>query len=288
MFSRSAICAIIFIPSIVLALPRKENSSLHLRKIHTQPNKTIPTSAQPIVNQFDVDDVKYKSLSISQIKYPTVHRKKKISALTPKNSFRQYGMKQKKYIVRKGDTLHSIARKFNIDIHQLADYNQLSSHCELRMGQKLKIPVQKNMRSKSNSKNYENEEITLPPIRFIWPVRQLRVVHLDEVSGTRPLGVIIESFKGEPVFCAAHGTVEKIGEMRGFGRYVIMKHNHQYLTVYSGLKEIFVEEGDDIPRGRKLGTHEGSLHFQINFAGKPLNPLELLPEKKQIYSRVAH
>lgn len=44
------------------------------------------------------------------------------------------------YIVEKGDTLYSVAKKFNISVNKLKEYNNLSSNL-LSVGQKLLIPI---------------------------------------------------------------------------------------------------------------------------------------------------
>ena len=44
------------------------------------------------------------------------------------------------YIVEKGDTLYSIAKKFDISVNKLKEYNQLSNNL-LSIGQKLIIPI---------------------------------------------------------------------------------------------------------------------------------------------------
>jgi len=84
---------------------------------------------------------------------------------------------------------------------------------------------------------------------------------------------------GAPVLSSARGVVEKIGTMRGFGHYVIIKHERHYLTVYSRMSGINVSEGDTVGRGRMIGTQGDELHFQINRAGRPLDPLALLPDR---------
>ena len=44
------------------------------------------------------------------------------------------------YIVEKGDTLYSVAKKFDISVNKLKEYNNLSSNL-LNIGQKLLIPI---------------------------------------------------------------------------------------------------------------------------------------------------
>ena len=44
------------------------------------------------------------------------------------------------YVVQKGDSLYSIAKKFDISVNKLKEYNNLSNNL-LSVGQKLLIPI---------------------------------------------------------------------------------------------------------------------------------------------------
>lgn len=273
MFKKSALCFVLFIPALAIALSRDDNKLFFIMPYNSKKSIQSDSISSPI--QYKANDEEYECIALKNpentISYRRIENKNESLFDTT------YG-KSKIYFVRKGETLYSIARKFNIDVNNLASYNSISPHQQLRIGQKLKIPSHKNF-LKNHQKNNNHEQINRP-IHFTWPVRTVRFVHLDDVGGTRPLGIIIESQYSTSVLCSAKGIVEKIGEMRGFGRYVIIKHKHHYLTIYSGLKDIFVEEGEEVPRGKKIATHDGTLHFQINHGGKPLNPLDLLKPKK--------
>ena len=45
------------------------------------------------------------------------------------------------YIVEKGDTLYSIAKKFDISVNKLKEYNNLTNNL-LNIGQKILIPIE--------------------------------------------------------------------------------------------------------------------------------------------------
>ncbi len=184
------------------------------------------------------------------------------------------------YRVKKGDTLYSIARTFHVSPDTICAQNNISPSARLRVGERLKIPQAKHHDEYQPSTIVDDETRHVhSSVRFSWPVKHVLSVRRDEASGVRPLGIIIESSLSFTVVCAANGTVEKIGTMRGYGQYVIVKHSAHYLTVYSGLKNILVQEGDEVRRGKPIGTHEGNLHFQIHRAGRPINPLQLLPDR---------
>ena len=48
------------------------------------------------------------------------------------------------YIVEKGDTLYSIAKKFDISVNKLKEYNNLTNNL-LSVGQKILIPIEDDM-----------------------------------------------------------------------------------------------------------------------------------------------
>lgn len=48
---------------------------------------------------------------------------------------------QREYIVRAGDTLYSLARRFGLSVQALADYNRLEDPSKIIVGQRLRIPL---------------------------------------------------------------------------------------------------------------------------------------------------
>ena len=70
---------------------------------------------------------------------------------------------------------------------------------------------------------------------------------------------------------------------QGYGRFVIVDHDLDYLTLYAHLDKILVAEGDVVAQGQVLGTVGSTgnstgphLHFEIRDFGRLANPLELL------------
>ncbi|MEZ4734539.1 MAG: peptidoglycan DD-metalloendopeptidase family protein [Caldilineaceae bacterium] len=89
---------------------------------------------------------------------------------------------------------------------------------------------------------------------------------------------------GTPVAAADRGVVLRAGwNAQGYGLFVIIDHNIDYVTLYAHLSEILVEEGQVIAQGEivgKVGSTGNStgphLHFEIRDFGRLTNPLELL------------
>ncbi len=184
----------------------------------------------------------------------------------------------KTYRVKRGDTLFSIARKFHVSVNTIRRTNNIRQGSTLYSGQRLRIPSQE----KSRIARTAGSSRTQRRPRFSWPLTSILTIRRDSLDGVRPIGIIITGRPGANVQCSAMGTVKKIGMMRGYGRYVIVKHGTSYLTVYANLAQISVQEGQRVPRGRTIGRinhRDHSLHFQINKGGKAKNPLSLLPER---------
>ena len=81
------------------------------------------------------------------------------------------------------------------------------------------------------------------------------------------------------------GTVAHVGNQLGnYGRFVIMKHERGFQTLYAHLDSFdvrvgqFVYQGDIIGRmgntGRSTGPH---VHFSVIRNGRFVNPLNYLP-----------
>lgn len=89
---------------------------------------------------------------------------------------------------------------------------------------------------------------------------------------------------GTLVTAADRGVVIRAGwNNQGYGLFVIIDHNIDYVTLYAHLGELLVKEGQVIAQGDvigKVGSTGNStgphLHFEIRDFGRLTNPLELL------------
>lgn len=98
-------------------------------------------------------------------------------------------------------------------------------------------------------------------------------------------GINIGGALGAPVYAGADGKVVYVGTgVKSYGRLVIIKHANDYLSAYAHNQTIEVSEGDKVERGQKIATLGDSgapmpmLHFEIRKAGKPFDPLRVLPK----------
>jgi lipoprotein NlpD len=89
---------------------------------------------------------------------------------------------------------------------------------------------------------------------------------------------------GDPVLAAAAGKVILVSNaLRGYGNFVIIKHNNAFLSVYAHNSRILVKEEQSVSRGQKIAevgnsdTDQPKLHFEIRRQGKPVDPTKFLP-----------
>lgn len=117
--------------------------------------------------------------------------------------------------------------------------------------------------------------------RFTSPfgVRKDPFTHKKTFHGGIDIGVPI----GTPVYAAAAGKVIFVGNGKGYGKLVVIKHNYEYSTWYGHLSGFKVKKGDYVKQGdlialsgntgRTTGPH---LHFEVRRFNLRTNPLEAL------------
>ncbi len=114
-----------------------------------------------------------------------------------------------------------------------------------------------------------------------------KIIHPVYKTVTMCNGVDIKAPKGDKVFSVAPGTIDYIGWMRGYGKFIIVNHFGGYLTIYAHLDKVSVAQDQDVKYGEELGAvgETGSLtgpklHFQIRQSSETLNPRKWLEKKE--------
>jgi len=174
--------------------------------------------------------------------------------------------------VNSGDNLYRISIKYNISLDELVRVNNLKNN-GIHVGMVLKIPVEPEKPALEN---------TNKKVFFDWPVKKASFYKEDGFDGVKSIGIIISAPTGSLVYSSAKGIVEKVGFMRGYGKFVLVKHPDNYFTIYSYLENIGVKKGQAVNKGTIIGCvdpDKKSIHFQIDHNGKPVNPLDCLPRK---------
>lgn len=102
-------------------------------------------------------------------------------------------------------------------------------------------------------------------------------------------GLDVKVYVGDTIVSAFDGRVRVVKyERRGYGNYVVIRHDNGLETVYGHLSKQLVKEdqyvkaGEPIGLGGNTGRSTGShLHFETRFLGIPINPALLFNFEKQ-------
>ncbi|MHB1188335.1 peptidoglycan DD-metalloendopeptidase family protein [Thiobacillus sp.] len=118
---------------------------------------------------------------------------------------------------------------------------------------------------------------------WLWPADGTLAGRFGAAGGK---GIDIVGQRNAPVKAVAPGKVVYSGSgLRGYGRLLIVKHAGEYLSAYAHNETILVQEGETVTAGQRIALMGDSdadrvkLHFEIRRYGKPLDPLNYLPER---------
>ena len=188
------------------------------------------------------------------------------------------------YVVRKGDTLYSIAWRFGLDVAALARANGLRPPYTIYPQQRLRLrpltvrprPPATASKPKASVKKPSPAAAGAP--RFRWPGKR----QPSREFGRGNKGLDFELTAGSPVLASASGEVVYAGSgLGGYERLVIIRHTGGYLSAYSFNQPALVSEGDTVKAGAKLADIRGAgraakLHFEIRKDGEPISPRSVL------------
>jgi lipoprotein NlpD len=197
------------------------------------------------------------------------------------------------HIVRRGETLYSIAFRYGKPPADLARWNRLGDGSLIYPGQVLRLtpPSGTSARSPAATTASKPAPRPLPGIpaqpspRWSWPTSG----RIDVEFGAKPgpgTGVLINGRVGQPVVAAAPGRVVYAGSgLIGYGQLIILKHNETYLSAYGYTSSLLVKEGQEVKQGQRIATmgegpeRKPRLHFEIRRNGEPVNPRQFLPTR---------
>ncbi|KAA6348267.1 Murein DD-endopeptidase MepM [termite gut metagenome] len=102
-------------------------------------------------------------------------------------------------------------------------------------------------------------------------------------------GIDLKVYIGDTIVAVFDGKVRIVNtERRGYGNYVVIRHNNGLETIYGHLSKQLVEENQEVKAGeviglggntgRSTGSH---LHFETRFLGIAINPANLFNFQKE-------
>ncbi len=100
-------------------------------------------------------------------------------------------------------------------------------------------------------------------------------------------GVDIAASAGSSVRAALDGKVTVVAEDPVLGRYIVIRHQIGFSTVYGHLQQALVRPGETVARGQRIGLVGSTgkatgphLHFEVRKSGRPVNTTGLLSTRR--------
>ncbi len=213
--------------------------------------------------------------------------------------------------VREGDTLYTIAFRYNRKYEELAAANNINPPYKITPGQIIYLgkvvekpapkptPIETRPDKKQPTR-YKKPETHAKPVQekvanqrdnkvimsWRWPASG-SIIRTYSLTGSKiNKGIDLAGSRGEPVYATADGEVVYSGTgLVGYGNLIILKHNEQFLSAYAHNSRLLIKEGQSAKAGQKIaeigstGANRNQLHFEIRKDGKPVNPLQYLPAR---------
>ncbi len=165
-----------------------------------------------------------------------------------------------------------------------------------QQGSGLSVPQGKPARSvalpvaaQANPPPPSNAALPAPPKRqgrlFDWPVAGKVISKFGpKKGGLHNDGINIAAPAGTPVRAAESGVVAYTGgDLKGFGKLVLIKHQDGYVTAYAHNSQVLVRRGETVRRGDVIArvgetgnVDTPQLHFEIRKEAKPVDPNGLM------------
>lgn len=101
---------------------------------------------------------------------------------------------------------------------------------------------------------------------------------VDKVTNLKSFtpGITIEGKANQNVLAVASGTIAYVGELRGYGNFIIINHDDRHYTTYAGLGQTYVAAGEYVLAGKTIANTDsnGKVKFELREGTKPLDPVE--------------
>ncbi|MBS69493.1 MAG: peptigoglycan-binding protein LysM [Pseudomonas sp.] len=195
------------------------------------------------------------------------------------------------YIVRRGDTLWSIAFRFGWDWRDLARVNGIQPPHVIYPGQQIRfsggsartaavaaqpapkpsstpapstpvvvtnpVPRQPAITTQPTPPASQPARTPVTPVTrsasgWAWPANGTIIGRFSS-NGSLNKGIDIAGDLGQPVLAASDGTVVYAGSgLRGYGELVIIKHSDTYVSAYGHNRRLLVREGQQVKAGQSI------------------------------------
>lgn len=206
-------------------------------------------------------------------------------------------------IVRFGDTLDSIANRYQLSVDQLVQLNPQLRTAPLIVGRQLKVTTDSRLRvhqlitlkpSTSGGVSWpDTPDYGTSPIqpsgsqRWLMPARGLLTSGYGWRWGRMHKGIDVANSVGTAIVAAQHGRVTFAGwSDGGYGYLVEISHGDGSRSLYAHQSRILVRVGEEVLQGQQIGEMGSTgrstgphLHFEIHAPGYgAINPMDVLQQ----------
>lgn len=269
-----------------------------------------PTTA-PVVSTGQVTD----PFAGQGVRQPNAEATVTSKTIPPVGATQPAASQPRQHVVASGETAWSVARKYNVSISDLAQWNGLPGDMSLRVGQRLLIPVAGAPRPQTattatttpgagsptplppsatgplpNEKTAPTSTPVATPAspdlgktrtaasgngRFRMPANGAIVRTYEKGKNE---GIDISAAPGSTVSAAGSGTVAAITRDVDGVPIIVVRHDGNLMTVYAGLDDVTVSKGQQVSAGAALGKarNQGVVHFEVRNGFESTDPEKYL------------
>lgn len=222
----------------------------------------------------------------------------------------QTGREPDRHRVEPGETVFTIARRYNVTVEALADWNGLGENLSLRTGQYLLIPTAlepppaiapippgrgsvapeppsaakplptaapKPAAAPASPQMSDARTQASDTARLAMPVEGKIIRPYSKGNND---GIGIGAPAGTPVRAADEGVVAAITRDTDQVPILVIRHEGNILTVYAGIEGVSVSKGDTVSRGQPIGRvrpgDPSFLHFEVREGFESTDPTRYL------------
>ena len=194
------------------------------------------------------------------------------------------------HVVCRGDTLQSIAERYQSRPQIISDFNLLEEPLHPVPGEKLVIPggvlpleERKAIKSVLLASRHGLRKPSSSTPSFDWPIRGRISSYYGWREGGFHHGIDIAVPLGSTIRAAAAGVVQETGTKQGYGLMLTVEHSGGWKTLYAHCSSLLVKEEQKVSRGQPIaligetGNATGPhLHLEIIQGEERFDPLQFL------------
>lgn len=185
------------------------------------------------------------------------------------------------YLVKEGDTVSKIARRYSLNFRSIGQLNGLDSRYTIYKGQWLKLWDTNVFGVQSTITQHHKSNTVLSGV-YQYPTGNSIISYFNSNNGI--VGMWFTGAQGDPVVASQGGTVVYSGDgLPEYGKLILIQHRDGLVTAYAHNSMLYVKEGDRVNQGQQIAamgktgqTNQVGLEFQVRKNGVPIDPMTVI------------